>query len=78
MSPAARTAQAAPSIAPAIPVAARGYSVTWTVSAVIPVEIPRPRDRVSVIDDPHFRDVQTELLALLYRDQAREVEGAVA
>lgn len=49
-----------------------------SVSAVIPVAIPRPRDRVSVIDDPHFRDVQTELLALLYRDQAREVEGAVA
>ena len=49
-----------------------------SVSEVIPVEIPRPRDRVSVIDDPHFRDVQTELLALLYRDQAREVEGAVA
>lgn len=49
-----------------------------SVSAVIPVEIPRPRDRVSVIDDPHFRDVQTELLALLYRDQVRELESAVA
>lgn len=32
---------------------------------VIPVELPRPRDRVSVIDDPHYRQVQERLLQLL-------------
>lgn len=32
---------------------------------VIPVELARPRDRVTVIDDPAFRDVQARLLNLL-------------
>jgi nitrate ABC transporter ATP-binding subunit len=32
---------------------------------IIPVDLPRPRDRVSVIDDPHFRLAQQRLLALL-------------
>ena len=26
-----------------------------SVADIIPVEIPRPRDRVSIVDDPHFR-----------------------
>ena len=36
-----------------------------SVVEIIPVELPRPRDRVSVIDDPHFRAVQERLLRLL-------------
>jgi len=38
-----------------------------SVIDVIPVELPRPRDRVSVLDDPHFREVQARLLDLLTR-----------
>ncbi|MFP5319519.1 MAG: ABC transporter ATP-binding protein [Acidimicrobiia bacterium] len=36
-----------------------------SVVDVIPTELPRPRDRVSVIDDPHFRRVQERLMSLL-------------
>jgi nitrate ABC transporter ATP-binding subunit len=36
-----------------------------SVMDVIPVELERPRDRVSVIDDPHYRDIQARLLRLL-------------
>jgi nitrate ABC transporter ATP-binding subunit len=36
-----------------------------SVIDVIPVELPRPRDRVSIIDDPHFRLVQERLMDLL-------------
>ncbi|MGH9224687.1 MAG: ABC transporter ATP-binding protein [Acidimicrobiales bacterium] len=36
-----------------------------SVMDVIATELPRPRDRVSVIDDPHFRMVQERLLGLL-------------
>jgi len=35
---------------------------------IIPTDLPRPRDRVSVIDDPHFRLVQERLMALLVID----------
>lgn len=45
-----------------------------SVIDVIPVDLPRPRDRVSVIDDPHFREVQARLLELLMREEA--LEGA--
>jgi len=36
-----------------------------SVVDVIPVAIPRPRDRVSIVDDAHFREVQERLLRLL-------------
>jgi nitrate ABC transporter ATP-binding subunit len=39
---------------------------------VIPVELPRPRDRVSIIDDPHFRQVQERLLHLLTSEPVEE------
>jgi nitrate ABC transporter ATP-binding subunit len=32
---------------------------------VIPVDLPRPRDRVAIIDDPRFRSVQERLMRLL-------------
>jgi nitrate ABC transporter ATP-binding subunit len=41
-----------------------------SVVDVIPVELERPRDRVSVIDDPHYRDIQARLLDLLRREMA--------
>ena len=44
-----------------------------SVVDIIPVELPRPRDRVSVIDDPHYREVQERLLGLL---NATTVEAA--
>lgn len=36
-----------------------------SVIEVIPVDLPRPRDRVLVVDEPGFRDVQARLLRLL-------------
>ena len=36
-----------------------------SILEVIETGLPRPRDRVSVIDDPHFRHVQERLLGLL-------------
>jgi nitrate ABC transporter ATP-binding subunit len=39
-----------------------------SVVDIIPTDLPRPRDRVSVIDDPHFRLVQERLMALLVID----------
>jgi nitrate ABC transporter ATP-binding subunit len=47
-----------------------------SVVDVIEVGIGRPRDRVSVVDDPVFRDVQGRLLGLLERDQQREAAVA--
>lgn len=41
-----------------------------SVMDVIPVDLPRPRDRVSVIDEPAYRDVQARLLALLMGDRS--------
>ncbi len=43
-----------------------------SVADVIPVEIPRPRDRVTIVDDPHFRQVQERLMAILLRDGERD------
>jgi hypothetical protein len=45
------------------------------VAEVIPVDITRPRDRVSVVDDPVLRVAQQELLDILHRDEARELEA---
>jgi ABC-type nitrate/sulfonate/bicarbonate transport system ATPase subunit len=39
-----------------------------SVIDVIEVDLPRPRDRVSVIDEPAFRTVQARLLQLLMHD----------
>ena len=50
-----------------------GHPPGPSVVDVIPVELPRPRDRVSVIDDPHYRDIQARLLAVL---RSGDVEAA--
>ncbi len=36
---------------------------------IIPVDLPRPRDRASVIDEPAFRMVQERLMALLTAEE---------
>lgn len=41
-----------------------------SVIDVIPVDLPRPRDRVGVLDDPRFREVQSRLMDLLTREEA--------
>ena len=46
-----------------------------SVLDVIPVDLPRPRDRTSVIDEPAFRLVQERLMALL---TAEEPEASAA
>jgi ABC-type nitrate/sulfonate/bicarbonate transport system ATPase subunit len=43
---------------------------------VIPVGIPRPRDRVSVVDDPRFREVQARLLRLLQAERDDDADAA--
>jgi len=40
-----------------------------SVIDVIPVDLPRPRDRTSVIDQPAFRVVQERLMALLEAEE---------
>jgi nitrate ABC transporter ATP-binding subunit len=47
-----------------------------SVADIIPVELPRPRDRVSVVELPEFRTVQERLLALLERDGLEESAAA--
>ena len=47
-----------------------------SVTDVIPIEIPRPRNRVTVVDDPHFRSVQERLLKILWRDEERDAHAA--
>jgi osmoprotectant transport system ATP-binding protein len=47
-----------------------------SVADIIPVDLPRPRDRVSVVDDPHFRQVQERLLAILDHDQIAGSDAA--
>jgi len=42
-----------------------GKAPSPSVIDVIDVDLPRPRDRVSIIDDPHFRTIQERLLRLL-------------
>ncbi|MGQ0615714.1 MAG: ABC transporter ATP-binding protein [Acidimicrobiia bacterium] len=39
-----------------------------SVRDVITVDVPRPRDRVSIVDHPGFKDVQARLLRLLTED----------
>ncbi len=41
-----------------------------SVVEAIGVDLPRPRDRVTVIDEPAYRTVQEQLLALLHADSA--------
>jgi nitrate ABC transporter ATP-binding subunit len=45
---------------------------------VIPVDLPRPRDRVSISDDPAYREVQARLLDLLTAEPIRGVSPAAA
>jgi nitrate/nitrite transport system ATP-binding protein len=47
-----------------------------SVADIIPVKLPRPRDRVSVVDQPEFRTVQERLLGLLERDGLEESAAA--
>ena len=42
-----------------------GKAPAPSVLDIIEVDLPRPRDRVSVIDDPHYRQIQERLLRLL-------------
>ena len=44
---------------------------------VIPVDLPRPRDRVSVLDDPHFREVQARLAIDSLRALVPVLRGSV-
>jgi nitrate ABC transporter ATP-binding subunit len=39
-----------------------------SVTEILPVPIARPRDRVSVVEDPAFRHIQERLMALLTAD----------
>ena len=41
-----------------------------SIVEILPVPIGRPRDRVSIVDEPAFRTVQERLLALLTADTA--------
>jgi nitrate ABC transporter ATP-binding subunit len=47
-----------------------------SIADVIPVDLARPRNRVSVVDKPEFRRVQERLLALLDRDAEEDRDAA--
>ena len=47
-----------------------------SVVEIIPVDLPRPRDRVSIIDHPRYREVQERLLRLLTADRDGDHEAA--
>jgi nitrate ABC transporter ATP-binding subunit len=47
-----------------------------SIVEVISVELRRPRDRVSVLDDPHYREVQERLLHLLTAEELNAGEAA--
>jgi ABC-type nitrate/sulfonate/bicarbonate transport system ATPase subunit len=42
-----------------------GKAPSPSILEIIDVDLPRPRDRVSIIDDPHYRHIQERLLRLL-------------
>lgn len=43
-----------------------------SVVDIIDIDIPRPRNRVTVVDEPAFREAQARLLAILERDATRD------
>jgi nitrate/nitrite transport system ATP-binding protein len=40
-----------------------------TIGEILPVDLPRPRERVKLADDPHYNHLRAEVLRFLYERQ---------
>ena len=47
-----------------------------TIGDILAVDLPRPRERVQLADDPHYNHLRAEELKFLYERQRRPVDGA--
>jgi nitrate/nitrite transport system ATP-binding protein len=48
-----------------------------TVGEILPIDLPRPRDRLALADDAHYNHLRHEVLRFLYEKQ-RKVESIPA
>lgn len=42
-----------------------------SIGEILPVELPRPRDRLTLLDDPHYGRLRAEVLKFLYARQRK-------
>ena len=42
-----------------------------TVGEILTVDLPRPRDRVALADDPHYHKMRQQVLRFLYEKQRK-------
>ena len=47
-----------------------------TIGEILPVDLPRPRDRLALAHDPHYHDLRSRVLEFLYSRQMRPREAA--
>ena len=45
-----------------------------TIGEILQVDLPRPRERVKLADDPHYNHLRAEVLKFLYERQRRPVD----
>lgn len=46
-----------------------------TIGEILNVDLPRPRERVQLADDPHYNHLRAEVLKFLYERQRRPVDS---
>jgi nitrate/nitrite transport system ATP-binding protein len=46
-----------------------------TIGEILKVNLPRPRERVKLADDPHYNHLRAEVLKFLYERQRKPLEG---
>ena len=44
---------------------------------ILDVDLPRPRERVKLADDPHYNHLRAEVLKFLYERQRKPEESAI-
>jgi len=49
-----------------------------TVGEILTIDLPRPRDRVKLANDPHYNKLRSSVLSFLYERQRRTGQEAVA
>jgi len=45
-----------------------------TIGEILDVDLPRPRERVKLADDPHYNHLRAEVLKFLYERQRKPEE----
>ena len=46
-----------------------------TIGEILTVDLPRPRERVKLADDPHYNHLRAEVLKFLYERQRKPVDN---